>query len=200
MTQAEPTRGEKSYHHGNLRAVLLDAAEQTLREQGADRVSLRELARRAGVSHGAPNRHFHDRQALLDALVDVGFDRLGDELDAAIESAGEDFEARLRAVVATFVHFAAGNAALLELMLTGVKAGQADPPEAKGYRRPYLRIRELIQEGHRSGRLCPGDPGRLELIILATLQGVAALIGSLKLPREEADALVAETTALFARH
>ena len=75
----------RTYHHGNLRAALLEEAERAL-AAGED-LSLRELARRAGVSHAAPRRHFADKQALLDALATDGFERLGRELDAAMSSA-----------------------------------------------------------------------------------------------------------------
>jgi AcrR family transcriptional regulator len=62
---------QRPYHHGNLRAALLAQAEQTLREQGLEGLSLRELARQIGVSHGAPRRHFADRQALLLSLINI---------------------------------------------------------------------------------------------------------------------------------
>src|ERR1700732_2252376 len=91
---------ERPYHHGNLRTALLVAAERTVRERGAQNLSLRELAREVGVSHGAPRRHFPDRQALLDALADAGFARLGADLRSAADGAGEDFQARLRATAA----------------------------------------------------------------------------------------------------
>ena len=52
---------ERPYHHGNLRTALLDAAERTMRDRGVQDLSLRELARDVGVSHGAPRRHFADR-------------------------------------------------------------------------------------------------------------------------------------------
>src|SRR5436853_3817132 len=109
----------RAYHHGNLRTALLEQAERSVREHGVERLSLRELAREVGVSHGAPRRHFPDRQALLDALAEAGFDRLGAELNAAIDCAGEDFEARLRATAAAYVRFATRDAALLELMFAG---------------------------------------------------------------------------------
>src|SRR5690349_14243455 len=104
----------RSYHHGNLRATLLEHAETAL-AAGND-LSLRELARQAGVSHGAPRRHFADKQALLDALALDGFERLGRELRAAIDDAGEDFEARLAALAGAYVRFATRHATLLELM------------------------------------------------------------------------------------
>src|SRR5260370_12643547 len=97
---------ERPYHHGNLRTALLAQAERTVRERGVQDLSLRELAREVGVSHGAPRRHFPDRQALLDALAEAGFDRLGAELRSAVEGAGEDFQARLSATAAPYAPFA----------------------------------------------------------------------------------------------
>src|ERR1700680_2145795 len=97
---------QRPYHHGNLRAALLAEAERTVRERGVQDLSLRELAREVGVSHGAPRRHFPDRQALLDALAAARFARLGADLRAAVDVAGEDFEARLRATAAAYVRFA----------------------------------------------------------------------------------------------
>ncbi|MGW3141017.1 TetR/AcrR family transcriptional regulator, partial [Streptomyces sp. NPDC001139] len=71
----------RRYHHGDLRAALLARAEQTLRERGPGDLSLRELARDLGVSHAAPSRHFKDKQTLLDALAQTGFERLREVLD-----------------------------------------------------------------------------------------------------------------------
>ena len=71
---ADPGKG---YHHGNLRAALLERAEHKLSREGAHTLSLRELARDVGVSHGAPREHFRNKQALLDALAETGFQRLG---------------------------------------------------------------------------------------------------------------------------
>jgi len=91
------TVSERPYHHGNLRAALLAAAEQTLSQEGAGELSLRELARQVGVSHAAPRRHFAGKQALLDALAEDGFERLGDGLRTALAEAGPGFAPRLRA-------------------------------------------------------------------------------------------------------
>src|ERR1700755_2521060 len=96
----------RPYHHGNLRATLLEAAEKTLAEGGVAALSLRELARQVGVSHAAPRRHFAHKQALLDALAEDGFERLGGELRAAMEPAGEDFDALLRPFAHRYVRLA----------------------------------------------------------------------------------------------
>src|SRR6476659_196717 len=97
---------ERPYHHGNLRAALLSQAERTVRERGVQDLSLRELAREVGVSHGATRRHFPYRQPLLDALAQAGFERLGSELRGAFAGADDDFESRLRATAAAYVRFA----------------------------------------------------------------------------------------------
>lgn len=73
---------KEGYHHGDLRRALLDAAAQAIEEQGPAALSLRALARRAGVSHAAPTHHFGDKAGLLTALAEEGYGRLADELTA----------------------------------------------------------------------------------------------------------------------
>src|SRR4051794_28508728 len=110
------TAGTRPYHHGNLRSTLLACAERTLAERGAGELSLRELAREAGVSHAAPRRHFATKNTLLGALALDGYERLGAQLQAAVDEAGARFDDRLRALALAYVRFATGHAALLELM------------------------------------------------------------------------------------
>jgi AcrR family transcriptional regulator len=73
----------ESYHHGDLRAVILSQAATLVAERGADGVSLRELARAAGVSHAAPAHHFTDRRGLFTALATEGFELLAAALTGA---------------------------------------------------------------------------------------------------------------------
>jgi AcrR family transcriptional regulator len=81
-----------TYHHGDLRSALLHSAGELLEEQGLESLSLREAARRAGVSHNAPYRHFPDRDALLAALAAEGFDMLAGALgDRAGREMGEAY-------------------------------------------------------------------------------------------------------------
>jgi len=189
---------DRPYHHGRLRVVLLAEAERTLREQGIEGLSLRDLARQAGVSHAAPRRHFADRQALLNALAEAGFARLADEVCAAIDGAGEDYQARLRAVATAYVHFATRDAALLELMFAAKNAG---PPDAvrDASERLFTAFGDLIVQGQKAGTLPPGDPGRLGLLLVATMQGIAALVTSGRAPAGQVDALITDAVALFTR-
>ena len=75
--------GRDTYHHGDLKAVILAEAARLVAERGADGISLRELARSAGVSHAAPAHHFTDRRGLFTALAAEGWRMLADELTGA---------------------------------------------------------------------------------------------------------------------
>ncbi|MGO2110771.1 MAG: TetR/AcrR family transcriptional regulator [Pseudoclavibacter sp.] len=169
---------DRPYHHGNLRASLLEAAERYLVRGGADRLSLRDLARDVGVSHGAPRRHFADRQAVLDALAIIGFERLHEALLAARDGAGDgataDIEARIRAVAAAYTRFAAEHAALLELMYASKHRPEATAV-LDAVAGPFGLMNDLIMEGQESGMLRQGDPDRLGLVIFAPLQGIASI-------------------------
>lgn len=192
------TTAKRPYHHGNLRAALLAQAERTLRDSGVDQLSLRELARQVGVSHGAPRRHFSDRQALLDALAQDGFERLGTVLRAALDGAGDDFASRLRATAAAYVHFAVRESALLDLMFAGK---HRDPGGALGAaaERTFSIMFELIDQGQRTGDLPAGEPERVGLVLFATIQGIAALVNAEIVEGDRLDELLSDATAYFLR-
>ncbi|MGZ4167677.1 MAG: TetR/AcrR family transcriptional regulator [Solirubrobacteraceae bacterium] len=189
---------ERPYHHGNLRRALLDAAERTVRERGVQELSLRELAREVGVSHGAPRRHFPDRQALLDALAESGFERLGRELRAAVDGAGDEFEERLRATGAAYIRFATEDPALLELMFAGKHRDNADSLQ-EAAERAFAVMLELIAQGQAEGRLEPGDPERVGFVLFASIQGIASLVTSGMLPVEQLHEVLGDSIAHFLR-
>lgn len=106
----------RAYHHGALRPALIAAAEAVIAERGLDRFSLRETARRAGVSPAAPAHHFRDARGLLTAIAAQAFADLADTLEAADASAGADREARLKAQGRAYVAFALDRPARFDLM------------------------------------------------------------------------------------
>jgi len=109
-------RAKSSYHHGDLREALLAAAEDLLREEGLQGLTLRACARRAGVSHAAPKHHFNDVAELLSEVSARGFNRLTDALKSARENATDDPVERFVAVSRTYVYFARDYQALFRLM------------------------------------------------------------------------------------
>ena len=105
--------GKRSYHHGDLQVVLIRAAGKILEKEGVEALKLREVARRAGVSHSAPYRHFAQREALLAALAAEGFEWLGAAQRKAAEAGS------LRAMGEAYVQFALAHPQRFRLMFGG---------------------------------------------------------------------------------
>ena len=120
----------RSYHHGDLRRALLTAALALLSEEQGWSFSIRELARRAGVTHSAPNKHFPTKRHLLAALAGVGFEMLRDRMlteSAAVTPA----DLALAATGVAYVRFAVENPALYRLMFGPELAGEAMPDDTE---------------------------------------------------------------------
>ena len=103
---AAPSRG---YHHGDLRHALIETAETLLAERGVEGFSLRECARRAGVSPAAPAHHFGNMPGLLTAIATLGFEGLADAMEAEAAASDGTPEARLEALARGYIHFALGH-------------------------------------------------------------------------------------------
>ncbi|NJQ15703.1 TetR/AcrR family transcriptional regulator [Streptomyces bohaiensis] len=192
------TTAERPYHHGNLRSAILAAAESRLRTAGAEQISLRELAREVGVSHAAPRRHFADRQALLDALAETGFERLGDVLREALTGASDTFPAQVLAVMTAYTRFATENGALLELMYAA-KHRPGATRIAAAAEGPFGLMNDLVARGQTEGAIRAGDPLRVGMVVFATVQGIASLINGGFVERAALDGLVADATDQFLR-
>ena len=114
-----------SYHHGDLHNSLLEAADCLLEQTGAAKLSLREVAKHAGVSHTAPYRHFKNRAAMLEAIAIAGFGRLKLLMEQAEASAPNDSEAQLRAAGLAYLQLAVNNPEHTRLMFGGMMKGIA---------------------------------------------------------------------------
>jgi AcrR family transcriptional regulator len=114
---AKPARGP--YHHGNLRQALVDAALALVAEGGDTAVTVREAARRAGVSAGAPFRHFPTRRALMTAVAEESMRRFKAEIDRAVaQTSARDPLERLRAIARAYLRWAMRNPAHFEVHST----------------------------------------------------------------------------------
>lgn len=191
------TRERTPYHHGDLRKALLAAAAELLDEGGTDAVSLRECARRAGVSHAAPYRHFATKEALLFALADEGFEWLADAGDEAMRAIPEAKAVeRLDAYGVAYVHFAVEHPARFRLMFAAALEPPAGSAQMNGGR-AYARLRECV-------RAVVGDVDDLDAAAAAYWalpHGLAMLILDGRIPRERAAnarAIEALTRASFA--
>lgn len=113
-----------TYHHGALRETLLDAAEALLAQRGADALSLRDVARSAGVSHAAPYHHFAGLPELLAALAARSFQQLGAAMQAGVDAHPGNAREQLLAIAVAYVDFARRRPARFRLMFGPVLASR----------------------------------------------------------------------------
>jgi AcrR family transcriptional regulator len=118
----------RPYHHGNLRRALLDEALATIRTEGVDGLTIREIGTRLGVSRTALYRHFADKRALLSAVATEGFRTLRQALVSAWEEGGRGGEA-FRAMGVAYVRFAVANPSHYRVMFGGAVESTAPDPE-----------------------------------------------------------------------
>ncbi|MEU1705074.1 TetR/AcrR family transcriptional regulator [Streptomyces sp. NPDC005706] len=161
-----------------LRTRLVDAGVALVAAEGAQALTLREIARRAGVSHGAPRRYFPTHLELLSAIAGRGFADLADRVRAALDGAGPDPRERVTALARTYLAFALDNAGMYELMFRHdlLESGHL------GLRDTSLPLFGLLTE--LTGRIRPeADARRVAGALWANLHGIAQLWrwGSLQL-------------------
>jgi AcrR family transcriptional regulator len=190
---------ERSYHHGDLRQALLAAAEAVIAERGVDGFSLRETARRAGVSPAAPAHHFGDARGLLTALATEAFRQFGAALAAA--DVGRDRKARIHSQGRAYVRFALQEAAKFDLMWRYGVIDRENPDLAEASRRAFQVLDEAVRPG--VVRSPPRDPSVAASIAAWSLvHGFArlALDGVFGTAPEEAEEAAEELLPLVLRH
>jgi AcrR family transcriptional regulator len=146
----------RSYHHGALRPALIAAAEALIAERGLDRFSLRETARRAGVSPAAPAHHFGDTKGLLTAIAAAAFAELAAALEAA--DAPGSREERIAAQGMAYVRFALGRPARFDLMWRKALLDGEDPALAEAGERAFAVLDRAVR-GEDAPRSGPADLG-----------------------------------------
>ena len=177
--RATPRRppARRDYHHGNLRQALIDAALELVREGGGEAVSVREAARRAGVSPGAPFRHFPTRTALMTAVAEESMRRFRAQIDAAlVEEPAEQPLRRLRAITLAYLRWAMRNPAYFEVHSTqrlfdfdSATALHADDQEIRA------ATRATVAEAARQGLLRSDDINLVQIAGRALVYGFARM-------------------------
>ena len=135
----------RPYHHGDLSRALVDAARRILEAEGPTALSLRAVAREAGVSPAAPYHHFKDKTELLEAVAHEGWEALSQAIVDARKSAPTPPEA-LNSIGVAYVNFARDNPALYRLMYDTSRDRTAMPEHAKQEDSGYFQVQEAIVE------------------------------------------------------
>jgi AcrR family transcriptional regulator len=138
-------RPRDGYHHGDLRAALIAAAETALAENGVDDFSLRQVAKRVGVSHSAPAHHFGDAQGLLCALAAEGFRRFRAAMLARQAAAPPDPMAQLVASGLGYLDFAESAPALYTLMFASERTRPGTPELAEAGEAAFHVLTDAIE-------------------------------------------------------
>jgi AcrR family transcriptional regulator len=146
---------KRRYHHGALRQALIDAAEAVIAERGVDGFSLRETARRAGVSPAAPGHHFKDARGLLTAVAATAFRAFGDALAAA--DSGVDRTSRIRSQGIAYVRFALSQPARFDILWRKSLIDDSDPDYVAAADRAFLILDRAVR-GEQPSANGPTDP------------------------------------------
>lgn len=186
------------YHHGDLRAALLEQGQALLAEVGPDAFSLNELARRIGVSSAAPYRHFEDRNAILDAIADEGYGHFHAGLKQAIAESADAGDA-IRRIGIAYLRFAARHPSFFKIMFRDRDGRPHDVGPAS-----FETLVDTVAAAQGAGRLYDGmSPRVMARSIWAILHGAATLEDTggfakldLSAPHEQ---LVDELLATFLR-
>jgi AcrR family transcriptional regulator len=169
--------GKRStYHHGDLRAALIQAADEIIAEGGIEAFSLRAAAQRAGVSPAAPAHHFGSAKGLLTEVALLAFERVGRYIEEAGHS--DDVVADMRALGLAFVTFAVDHPGHFRLMFRNDLVNRSDPRYPEMSIKPGMRLALAIAAYHGKSEM---DLNRFEdaadiFCALSTLHGLAHLI------------------------
>ena len=178
--RAAPARAapERAYHHGDLRRALVARALELLRTGGAEALTLRAVARAAGVSQAAPYRHFADRRALVAAVAEEGFRQLVDAMTQAMGQAMAAGNMRLafREVGVAYVRFALEHDAQYRVMFGAEVANNEDLPALRAQSRGVLEgVARAVAGLQQAGLVGPGDPHTMAAALWAALHGLVML-------------------------
>jgi AcrR family transcriptional regulator len=164
------------YHHGDLRRALIDASLALIAEEGFSALTLREVARRAGVTHAAPYRHFADKEALLAAVAEEGFRSMAAEMRARMDQQSQPAE-RLIACGVAYVLFAVRHPSHFRVMF-GPHFPRPSKHEGLSTEggSGFALLVQCLTQGQQAGVLRAGDTLSLALTSWSLVHGLASLL------------------------
>jgi AcrR family transcriptional regulator len=172
---------KRPYHRVNLKQSLLDSAVGLIGEVGPQAFTLREVARRARVSHNAPYRHFRDKEDLLAAVAAQGFDRLTESMKKAMAK-GRTAAERLSLSGRGYVQFALQWPQHVLVMFESPKPAEPRPEHAESAQRAFQTLVDAIVAAQAEGVLPKGDPQRFAVVAWSGVHGLAKLAIGGQLP------------------
>ena len=166
-----------NYHHGNLKNALIKAGVEILAKQGVHGLSLRKVAKRAGVSHAAPYAHFADKQALIAAISTHGFKKLLAHLEAAIDPHPDDPQRRLVEGAWAYVQFAIAETGTFRLMFSDVLEKETEYPAfVEISQQAFERVVQIVAACQTAGVLPNTAPDMMAMVVWSQVHGMLSLL------------------------
>jgi AcrR family transcriptional regulator len=159
----------KNYHHGDLKNALIKAGIRILSKEGLGGLSLRRVAKKAGVSHTAPYAHFADKQALIAAISTEGYHQLYEQLTAAVETNQGNQQNMLVEVGWAYVQFALKDPELFKIMFSGVIEQEKDYPDFREISQKNFQLLVGIVKTYQETGLLAPEPVDLVAVRLWSL-------------------------------
>ena len=175
-SSAARARPAAPYHHGDLRRALIDAALVMVTEEGAWNFTLREVARRAGVSHAAPYNHFEDKTALLAEVAALGFESLRQTLDGTARGERRSARQAVAGIAAAYVRFGVEQPAHYRLMFGAELAEKAHYPTLQtASDATFAVLTGVLERGQASGQVRSGSVRDQALAAWSLVHGLTTL-------------------------
>jgi len=167
----------KNYHHGDLKNALIKVGIQILSKEGLGGLSLRRVAKKAGVSHTAPYAHFADKQALIAAISTEGYHQLYKQLTAAVETNHVNPQNMLVEVGWAYVQFALKDPELFKVMFSGVIEQEKDYPDFREIsQKNFQLLLGIIKTYQESGLLAPEPVDLVAVRLWSVVHGFIMLL------------------------
>ena len=166
-----------TYHHGDLKNALIQAGIEILSDEGVKGLSLRRVAKRAGVSHTAPYAHFADKQALVAAISTEGYKRLFAQLTHIDQEFSSDPLKKLVEVAWSYVQFAVNDPAHFKITFSGVIEKENDYPAfVKISQQSFAFINDMVANCQAAGILRSGPTDLIAVHLWGSIHGLATLL------------------------
>ena len=166
----------KPYHHGDLKHALIEAGVGVLAEQGVEGLNLREVARVAGVSHAAPYRHFADKQALVAAIAEDGFNKLAQEINRVAAKPFSTAAGKLTAAGQAYIRFALQHPDHFRIMFSHVDERTENTALYKVSKVGFVFLTRVIEAGQAAGELRVANSLEVAKAMWAMMHGLATLV------------------------
>jgi len=165
------------YHHGDLKNALVKAGVEILAKEGLGRLSLRKVAKQAGVSHAAPYSHFADKQALIAAISTEGFKQLFNQIKAVFATYRNDPENLLIETTWTYLQFALNEPDRFKLMFSSVIEKEKDYPDfVEISQNNFRQLVEIVERCQQANILKAGESDLIALSVWGTVHGFISLL------------------------